>query len=260
MDAVNSILDRSERPAYVRFERRPVEDKTASLEKGLYIAKDVDFALVTPPYSKDCVEYKVDTWLENLNKNARNGRIPAAWREHYLKIYQAWKNGQELPVDGTPIKGWGMISPSQQEMLVRLNILTVEDLALANDEGLRRIGMGALDLKNKAKAWVAQNKDKGPLTLKVAALENENAQLKASLDALSEQVKKLNSQLPKESSVTVETVTTGIAVSDILEEPLVTDIHRGETTHEGLVSQYEAKFGKKPHHKMKDETIKESLK
>ena len=55
--SVGELISREERPAYVRFERRPMEDKAASIREGRYVAKDVDFALVTPPYSNDCVEY-----------------------------------------------------------------------------------------------------------------------------------------------------------------------------------------------------------
>lgn len=249
MDTVGNVLERTERPAYVQFERRPIEDKAASLEQGRFVAKDVDFALVTPPYSKDQVVSRIDRWKENLENNVRLGKIPKEWRDHYLKAYDAWKNGQELPLNGTPIKGWGMISPAQQEMLVHIKVLTVEDLAGINEEGQRRIGMGALDLKNKAVAWVSQNKDKGPLTQEVALLKNENAQLKASLDALQKQVERMSSQPLTAQPQTIESGTNGISSTDILDEP-TPDIYK----------EYELKFGKKPHHKMKTETIEAALK
>ena len=261
MDAVGQVLNRSDRPAYVRFERRPVEDRKATLEQGRYICKDVDFALITPPYSKDCVEKKVDSWFPELEMKVRNGRMPADWRDMYIKSYQAWKNGQEIPLNGTPIKGWGVISPAQQEMLIHINIRTVEDLANVNDEGKSRIGMGALDLKNKAIAWLAQLNDKGPLTQEMASLKNENAQLKGSIESLMEQVKKLSSQMPKEAIIQMVPQVQTITVSDILDESVSKgpDVVDNSREHNILVAKYIEKFGKSPHHRMADKTIKEAL-
>jgi hypothetical protein len=206
MSAVGAVADRTERPAYVRFERRPIENKAATLEQGKWVGRDVDFALITPPYSKDVHVVKCDQWLANLEADLRNERIPLAWAENYRKQYHAWKNGQELPLNGTPIKGWGVISPAQQQTLTSINILTVEDLAGINDEGVRRIGMGAIELKNKAKAWLAQLSDKGPLTLENAALKTENANLRAQVDALTKQVQALAAGRAVESTST-ETLT-----------------------------------------------------
>ena len=267
MDAIGQVLNRSDRPAYVRFERRPMEDRKATLEQGRYICKDVDFALITPPYSKDCVEKKVLAWFLELEMKVRNGRMPADWKDMYMKSYDSWKNGQEIPLNGTPIKGWGVISPAQQEMLIHINIRTVEDLAGVNDEGKARIGMGALDLKNKAIAWLAQLNDKGPLTQEMALLKNENAQLKGSLDALTEQVRKMQLQQSNPLTSVPHIEQNTITAWDILAPPiskgpeatLVTDCLLDKTTHEGLVQAYTVKFGKKPHHRMSDKTIKEAL-
>lgn len=188
MSAVGEMVERKERPAYVRFERRAIEDKSASLREGRFMSKDVDFALVTPPYSRDVYEEHADTWLKKMRGQAAKGRIPAAWYERYQETYDRWKRGEEMPLNGTAIKGWPVISPAQQKNLVSMNILTVEDLAAVNDEGLRRIGMGAIALRDKAKAWLSQAKDKGPLTM-------ENASLKTEVSALKTQNEQLQGKL-----------------------------------------------------------------
>jgi hypothetical protein len=183
--------ERKERPAYVKFERVAVEDKAASVAAGRYVAKDVDMAYITPPYSRDIFKMKVTDWLTNMRQDVANGRMPEEWAQNYRKAYEAWKNGQELPLNGTPIKGWGVISPAMQETLIRLNILTVEDLSTVTDEGQRAIGMGSIDLKNKAAAWLAQMNDKGSVTMKMAALEQQNAQLQGNVSTLERQVREL---------------------------------------------------------------------
>jgi len=191
MSAIGEIAQRGDRPAYVTFERIAVEDKAESTRQGHYVAKDVDYVNVTPAYSKDMWKSKVPQWLDNMKSDVMNGRLPQEWMDAYLRKYEAWKNGQALPLEGTAIKGWGVISPAQQEILLRMNILTVEDLAGINDEGLKRIGMGAMELKNKARAWIAQLNDKGPLTIKMASIEQENALLRGTISSLEAKIEKL---------------------------------------------------------------------
>lgn len=191
--SVGDIVERKEQPAYVRFERLPVEDKAATLaaKDGTIKYVDVDFALVTPPYSKDTFRQRAEKWFAQMEVEASKGRLPRKWLELYQESYARWKRGEEMPLEGTPIKGWAVITPAQQKMLVGMNILTVESLAAVNDEGLRRIGMGAVELKNKAKAWLSQANDKGPLTLENAALKNEIEALRGRNMQLEDRVREL---------------------------------------------------------------------
>lgn len=219
MAVVGEVAARETRYAYVRFKRVAVEDKAASLAQSRYVAKDVDYALITPPYSKDVAEIKVSTWLATAENDVRNGRVPAEVLKSWKEAHTAWLNGQEMPLRGTAIKAWGVISPAQQEMLIRMNILTVEDLAGVNDEGLRRIGMGSMELKTKAVAWLQQLNDKGPLTIEIAQVRAENTQLKASLDTLSTQVEQLRRMIPHMAPVSEPaSVTLSISADDILSE------------------------------------------
>lgn len=165
---------KQDRPSYVRFETRPVEGKDA---KGMPTFIDRDFALVTPIGSKDVVVRVVSDWFTQLDQQVREERIPAEWVAKYKQAYELWKKGQDIPPEGTPIRGWPAISPAQQENVIRANILTVEDLAQATDEPIRRIGLGALDLREKARAWLKAQS--GP-----AKLASEMASLKMQLEAL----------------------------------------------------------------------------
>lgn len=245
--SLEEVNSRKERPSFVRFERRSVEDKKASESAGHYVAKDIDYALITAPYSKDVFHIKCDSWFKDLEQQISMQRIPREWVEQYKKQYGAWKNGQELPVNGTPIRGWGVISPAKQETLIAMHILTVEDLAEINDEGVKRIGMGAVELKTKAKAWLAQLNDKGPLTMHVARVERENEVLRSSVETLQKQVATLMAHVKADVTPEVSHETSEITASDLIDD-------------DDIVAQYEAKFGKKPHHKMKPETIREHLK
>lgn len=185
------MQERKERPALVRFETVAQEDKAASQAAGHYVAKDVDYALITPPYSKDVMKHKVKDWFPNLEQKVAMGQMPQEWLDLYKKQYEAWKNGQEIPVLGTPIKGWPVISPAQTETLIAMGVRTVEDLAQINDEGIRRVGMGAVDLKNKAQAWLSSAKDLGPVVMENAQLKQQVAVLEGSVSTLTKQVESL---------------------------------------------------------------------
>lgn len=190
-----------ERPAYVTFEMRPVEDRTATIKNGFYTTRDVEMALITPPYSKDCVEKECSAWLKENDDHERNGRIPAAWRDQWKAAYKAWKNGQELPLDGTPIKGWGMLSPAEQQNWLTIGVKTVEDLAKLNDEGARRFGMGAIDHKNRALAYLKAQNGPGKAAQEIAALKSDNTQLLEQVKQLVATVDELKALMPKREKV-----------------------------------------------------------
>lgn len=251
--SVGDLINREERPAYVQFERRAVEDKIESLKQGKSVSKDVDFVKVTPPYSKDCYEQKVDLWLQNVETNVKNGRTPEAWMQYWKRAYQAFCEGQAMPLEGTPIRDWSSISPAQIKNLIALNILTVEDLANANDQGLKRIGMGAVELRNKARNWLQATKDHGPLVMKVTSMETENKQLHETITSLQGQIAALKQQignLADQRQTIMPEAPAANAVLDTLE-------HKSEL--EILREEYRATFGKEPHHLMREKGLRKVL-
>ena len=66
-----------DRPPYVQFELRAVEDRSALIETGHYGSKDVAFALITPAGSKDRVERNAEEWLEHIRTQVEEERFPA---------------------------------------------------------------------------------------------------------------------------------------------------------------------------------------
>ena len=219
--ALQDISDREERPAYVSFEMRVTEDKAASKAAGRYVAREFEVVKVTPPYSKDSIEFKVPAWMADIDRNLRDGRIPEKWAEYWRESYRRWKEGQELPLSGTPIKGWGVISPAQQASLIHMNCKTVEDLAAINEGGMQRIGLGAHDLRNKARAWLQSMLDHGGTTIKIASLEQENAILRASVETLEKKVAELAARIPEDAAppVSYDNVHE-ITADDILGDPV----------------------------------------
>jgi hypothetical protein len=159
-------------PPYIRFETRAIKQFKTAEEGGTVFFKDVDYALVTSHGSKDTVEKALPEWFTQLENEVRQDRLPGNWLEAYKRSYEKWKAGEELPVIGTPIKNWPVLSPAEAKMLNELGIRAVEDLANANEELIARIGMGARSLVQRAKDWVTSYSGQAPL---VQALDAERA-------------------------------------------------------------------------------------
>lgn len=186
------------RPPYVEFGREAHEDRNASISAHKTVMKDVDMVYVTPIGTRDRLVKSVGEWFEELESKTKAGRIPPTWIPQYRGAYEAWQKGQDIPLLGTPIRGWSILSPAQQENIVKANIRTVEDLAQANEEALGRIGMGAAGLKEKASTWIKAQTGPAKLAAENAALKAEIQNLKVRNESLEERFKKLEASLNKE--------------------------------------------------------------
>ena len=183
-----------ERPAYVRFEKRPVEDRNASIQSGHWVGRDVVYALVTPPGTKDVVVVEAAEWIKRLEREEAEGRIPGPFVDSYKRAYEKYLKGEETPPEGTPIKGWPPLSPAQQQNCIAMNILTVEDLANLNSEGMSRFGMGIVELKRKAANWLEAATSTGALSARMTALEIKQTDLEAQNSRQRELIEKLQKE------------------------------------------------------------------
>lgn len=206
------------KPPYVTFEYRALEGRD---ESGRPITRDVAFAVITPAGSRDRIEKIAEEWLEHIQAESRisEDRFPPTWARHYREMFQLWKSGQEIPLEGTSIRNWPVLTPGQVKTLTTWNVLTVEQLAQANEETINRIGMGARLLVQQAKDYLASREGPGKLVSELAAarvkvdgLATENASLRERLLILENQVKAL-SQLGAQA---LHNGSPGIEASDLL--------------------------------------------
>lgn len=193
----SSVLTSKDMP-HVKFDVDTIEDVQRTKEDGVMRFKDQHYAIVTPPGGKSNNIYKVEAFFKQMKEELKAGRVLPEWIKHWEASYDLYKKGQEIPLEGTPIRGWKLMSGSQQEECIRFNILTVEQLANLTDEGMRNVGMGALQLKRRAQAWLAQNEEKEGGAVKLTALQRENDTLKETVENLSKKVEFLASQLEKQ--------------------------------------------------------------
>ncbi len=55
--------------------------------------------------------------------------------------YLAWKEGREVPTNGTPLAAWNLLQPEDAEILRSHRVYTVEDVAALTDAMLQRIAV-----------------------------------------------------------------------------------------------------------------------
>jgi len=187
------VLNDTDKP-YVKFDSRTIEDPVRTKEDGIQRFKDQHYAICSHAGGKGTTIMKVEAFFKNMQQEAKQGRANPLWLTEWKADYELYKEGQDIPVRGTPIRGWKMISGARQEELIALNITTVEALAALTDEGMQNIGMSALELKRRAQAWLAQDeKTAGAQKLKDAErrcdeLEKTVASLTSKLEELGKQV------------------------------------------------------------------------
>ena len=190
--SLNIPVSFDKRPPFVRFEEREYgRNVEASEAAGRPIPKVVVMACITPFASKDCIEKPATEWLEQIRGRASKGEYPPEWAVGFQHQYDEYLKGNELPRDGTPTMTWQMATREQQLRLKALDITTVEDLALIPDSGLGMIGLDGRVLRDTARSWIAESKDKGIVAqelnkanAQIDQLKEQNAKLMERLEAL----------------------------------------------------------------------------
>ena len=179
-----------ERPPYVQFHEEPVEYRDSAELGGAIKYRMVDMVEITPVGDKNKVVREVEQWLKYLDQQANLGRYNPEWIDYFRRAYRAWKEKQEMPVNGTPIRAWPAVTAGEVKALEHANLRTVEDLAQAGNDALTRVGMGARSLQNRAKDWLAiQESGSASLVVQVDALKTANAELTSQIKVMSERLR-----------------------------------------------------------------------
>jgi hypothetical protein len=174
--------------AYIQFELQAIEDRDESLKQGRYIAKEIEIAIITLPGSRDTIEKVITPEELSIWKNNPEKQL-------WVKMYEAWKDGAEAPITGTPIKEWPVLSPKKVKEYLNAGIRSVEDLAALPEDACDNIGFGTRTDRQKARDWIAAANDTGKLvqeleTLKVQinGLLTETERLRADNASLAERL------------------------------------------------------------------------
>lgn len=168
----------SDAALHVTFYYESVYQDFESQQLGRPIYKDVEHVHIMLPGGKTDVKRKVDHY-----GNPGLGIPPDP--ERFPRQWQAFKNKQEQAQSGMPLEEWPPITKNLIGDFKACRIHTVEQLAALHD-GNAQSGM-PLDWRkwrDKAVTWLENARENAP----VLALQSENAQLKADMEALRAQI------------------------------------------------------------------------
>lgn len=145
-----------------------------SRDAGRPMYVDRDYVRISVVGSKDVFEAPAN--------EQHKERFPVEW--------DAYQRKQARPLSGTPITEWPAISPAQVRNLQSYNVMTVEDMANASDAALQKIGMGARELQQRARAFL-----EGATGGRAKELEAQVSTQAETIKAQEETIKQQNSLL-----------------------------------------------------------------
>lgn len=108
------------------------------------------------------------------------------WKEHpdCIDAYEAFKKGQSVAGNGTPLEEWPYITAAKRAELKAINIMTVDQMANLDPGGMKRLGQEGNELKKQA-----------ALYLERAAGAAVDARLSAEKDDMQRQIDELREML-----------------------------------------------------------------
>ena len=181
---------------HIRFETRTEEDRGLSIDAGHIVYKDVDWIIVTPHGARDSNEDRAESWIEKKAQASRQGNYDIELLKQIRKAYEAFKDGKELPIEGTPLAMLShLFTPSEIANCKTLNILSLEALAACNEEVIARLGMGGREIKHRAQEAVKLSTNGSGEALKISALQQENQDLKDRMRDMEGVIRDLQAQM-----------------------------------------------------------------
>lgn len=174
---------------FPRFHMEIEPDAEASAKEGRPIFRDVEM---------------VELRFAGNNLYIPDKRVTDEHRQRFPQAYAVFKNDGSLHVEGTPLKEWPAMRPSQIAEFNAMNIYTIENLAAVDDSGIQRMGMGGRMFREKARTYLELAKGNAPaerLAAEKAQLEDRLSTLQRNYDELAAAIKKMQ---PAESE-TVKT-------------------------------------------------------
>jgi hypothetical protein len=155
---------------YVKFYPKWVRNNFLSKQEGKEIGEYRDYLMVICP---------------GQPKSEVHREVKEQDKREYAGEWNAYKAGKEQRISGTPIELLPGLDKGRADSLKTVYIYTIEQLAEASEPAMRAIGMGAMELVNRAKAYMQKN------TAEVSALKAENQELRGMLETLRAQVEAL---------------------------------------------------------------------
>lgn len=172
------------------------------------VGKDpVDWVLVAPSgpaYEKTRTWHRVEKLRPPVDADATTKEslsyvnMAARW-EVIGPAYEAWKAGQEVPVDGTPLEAWSGVTAEQARFLKAMSVRTVEEVRDMGDAAVSQLRFpNARQLPKLAKDYL-EGADSAAKDAKIAEMAERMAAMEAMLEARAEDKPKRGPGRPRKT-------------------------------------------------------------
>jgi hypothetical protein len=162
--------------------------------------KEVDWVRFSPTHSallsqiKERVDFmRPENIKASLEDDDNNGGAKVEFFRYRWdmieRAYKAWKEGHEIPIDGTPLAAWPGLNKAQAEVFRALGIKSVEQIAEMTDSIMQRVQLpGVRDIRTQAQAFLEAS-DRNSTANRLTQLEAQNGALQEQLEAAMELLK-----------------------------------------------------------------------
>lgn len=104
------------------------------------------------------VEYENQDWVKihtlGDNKSLIDKRVTEREMRRWPDKYDAWKKGQDVPENGTPLGECGALTPAEVAALKHIHCHSVEEFCSLSDSAIHRLGHGWVARRNKAQQFL----------------------------------------------------------------------------------------------------------
>lgn len=163
------------------FFMETIVDEAASVGKDIPVFKDIEMVKVHIPGNQ---------------REIPIFHVKDKHRLRWAKQYEAFKAGEDTPLDGYPLAEWPPVTKAIVKTLASVHIRTLEDLVAAPETELKRIGPMFYNLKFKAKEFLDNH---GSEKARIGELEEQNTLLMERLSKLEDASSKFSEE-PKVSA------------------------------------------------------------
>ena len=98
--------------------------------------------------------------------------------------YEAWLEGAEMPVNGTPLSAWSQLGPAQVKALQAGGQTTIESVAEMNDSAMSRVQLPDVRKLRDAARQILATRDEVDVIAELQNRDEQLAELKAQIEAL----------------------------------------------------------------------------
>lgn len=159
----------------IEFFSKTVKNEAKTREAGRPIHDSVVFIRKTVPGAQSPFE------REKWETDERD--FADAWR--------AYQQQEEMPIHGTRVEDWGILSAEQIADYKAVNIRTVEDVSTLSDGQVHMLGLGAMALREQAKVFLAAAKDKTLASIQAGEIDELKRELEELRALVKEQAKEI---------------------------------------------------------------------